>query len=192
MPEQNAPEQKPAEDTISHEGDEQNAPEQTMDEVVDIQPEYSPDYQSMLEEEERKLAKCDEKYKRALADYRNLERRTEGEIERRKNQAADKMLREFLDIYDDFRRARDSYYANGTDTTGLDSVIKNSEAMLQRYNVAAMDSMGKPFDPRVHEALSTKQDPTLEEQTIIQEIRKGYIIKDRVLRTALVVVSIRK
>ncbi len=150
------------------------------------------DLRALLEEARLQVTEYEGKYRRAMADYVNLERRTALDIERRKNQATDNLLREFLEIYDDFVRARDSYGTAGVDITGLDSLLKNAEAMLGRQGVTPVSSMGELFDPKIHEALSTKPDSSLEDQTVVQEIRKGYIISDRVLRTALVVVSTKE
>lgn len=145
--------------------------------------------QDALEAERSKSQEYEEKYKRALADYVNLERRTTADIQNGINRALDGMVREFLDIYDDFARARDSYRAEGAGTAGLDSILKNADAMLRKHGVTPIESLGRIFDPRLHEAMSTKSNPALEEQTITQELRKGYIAQDRVIRPALVEIS---
>ena len=145
---------------------------------------------AMLEAEKLKSEEYEAKYKRALADYMNLERRTASDVQAGINQAADGMMRDFLDIYDDFVRARDAYRAGGTETPGLDSVLKNTDAMLRKHGITPIASLGRTFDPLLHEAMATKSDPDLEDQTITQELRKGYIAHDkRVIRTALVEIS---
>ena len=145
--------------------------------------------QDPLEAERAKSQEYEEKYKRALADYVNLERRTAADIQNGINRAMDGMVREFLDIYDDFARARDAYRAEGAGTAGLDSILKNADAMLRKHGVTPIESLGRIFDPRLHEAMSTKSNPALEEQTVTQELRKGYIAQDRVIRPALVEIS---
>lgn len=142
-----------------------------------------------LEAERRRAQEYEDKYKRALADYVNLERRTSSDIQNGINQKTDPLLRDFLDIYDDFVRARDSYRSGGADTAGLDSIIRNAEAMFKRNGVDAIESEGRPFDPRLHEAMLTREEPDMDEHTVVRELRKGYITHGRVLRPALVEIS---
>lgn len=142
-----------------------------------------------LEAERQRVQEYEDKYKRALADYANLERRTALDIQNGINQKTDPLLRDFLDIYDDFVRARDSYRSGGADTAGLDSIIRNTEAMLKRNDVEAIKSVNSPFDPRLHEAMLTREEPDLAEHTVVRELRKGYIARGRVLRPALVEIS---
>ena len=142
-----------------------------------------------LEAERRRAQEYEDKYKRALADYVNLERRTSSDIQNGINQKTDPLLRDFLDIYDDFVRARDSYRSGGADTAGLDSIIRNAEAMFKRNGVDAIESEGRPFDPRLHEAMLTREEPDMDEHTVVRELRKGYITHGRVVRPALVEIS---
>ncbi len=141
------------------------------------------------ETEESKCAEFEEKYKRALADYINLERRTEATIRDGINQKVDAIMRDFLSIYDDFERARDAYKAQNIDTEGLDSVLKNATTMLTKNNVTPMNAVGAILDTNLHEPMRMVENSDYEENTVINELRKGYIINDRVLRTALVEVS---
>ena len=142
-----------------------------------------------LAAEMQRSKEYEDKYKRALADYVNLERRTASDIQNGINRKTDPLLRDFLDIYDDFVRARDAYRSGGADTAGLDSIIRNTETMLKRNGVEAIGSTGLPFDPRLHEAMLTREEPDMDEHTIVRELRKGYITQGRVLRPALVEIS---
>lgn len=155
----------------------------------DAQEQPIPHPQEAALEEKPEETDYEEKYKRALADYVNLERRAATDIQNGIDRAIDGMMREFLDIHDDFVRARDAYRDGGAETAGLDSVIKNVEALFHRHQVVPIKAAGSMFDPRLHEAMATKDDPELEEQTITKELRKGYITNNRVLRPALVEVS---
>ena len=134
----------------------------------------------------------EQKYKRALADYRNLERRTSMNIQDGIDQATDKIMLGFLDIYDDFVRARDAYAASGSRTEGLDSVLKNADSLLKRMDITPHEPLGDIFDPHKQHAIQSKVDPNLEEQTVTAVLRKGYIVNDRVLRPALVEVSTKE
>lgn len=145
-----------------------------------------------LEVERQRSAAYEDKFKRALADYMNLERRSALDTQNGINSAIDSLLRDFLDIHDDFIRARDAYHSDGLETVGLDSVIRNVEAMLKRRNIDAIQSVGHIFDPHLHEAMLTKMVPDLDENTITRELRKGYITKGRVVRPALVEISTKE
>lgn len=155
--------------------------DQTADEVEPPVPDCS--------EHVQKAKRWEEKYKRALADYRNLERRSARDIRDGINQAADEMMRGFLEIYDDFGRARGAYADADINTDGLDSVLKNADAFLKKAGVSAVDPLGDTFDPHSQEAIQSKEDPDLDEHTVTAVLRKGYIVNDRVLRPALVEIS---
>ncbi|MCE2507771.1 MAG: nucleotide exchange factor GrpE [Nitrosopumilaceae archaeon] len=142
-----------------------------------------------LEAERRRSQDYEAKYKRALADYANLERRTTTAIQNGINSERDSLLRDFLEIHDDFVRARDAYHSGGSETAGLDSIIRNVDTMLKRWGVETIKAAECTFDPRLHEAMLTKTEPDLEEQTVTRELRKGYITHGRVIRPALVEIS---
>ena len=152
-----------------------------MSDVEDAEPDCA--------EEKQKAAEWEEKYKRALADYANLERRSAKTIQDGIDSAVTSMARGFLDIYDDFVRARDAYVAAGSDTDGLDSILRNTDTLFRDMGVAPIESLGKVFDPHYHEAMLTVPRADLDEHTITRELRKGYIINGKVLRPALVEIS---
>lgn len=137
----------------------------------------------------REAAEWQEKYKRALADYINLERRMATDVQNGINQAVDTLVRRFLTIHDDFARARDAYGVAGSDTTGLDSIIHNTDALFSEMGLVPIESEGKSFDPTLHEAMLTSTSTELDANTVIRELRKGYILNGRVVRPALVEIS---
>lgn len=152
-------------------------------------PEDGTGAEAEMEAERQRSQDYEGKYKRALADYANLERRTATDIQNGINTETDSLLRDFLEIHDDFVRARDAYRSGGSETAGLDSIIRNVDAMLKRRGVEAIKTAECTFDPRLHEAMLTKTEPDLEEQTVTRELRKGYITHGRVIRPALVEIS---
>ncbi len=148
--------------------------------------------QELLAEEKQKVATLDEKFKHTLADFKNLERKTQSDIENGVNDKIDKFMIDFLQIYDDFIRAKNVFVENKINTGGLDSILKNMDSFLSRYNVQPIDSLGEIFDPNFHEAISVMEDSSLDEDTITKEMRKGYISHNRVIRPALVEISKNK
>ena len=145
--------------------------------------------QELLEKEKIKSADYEDKLKHTLADFQNLQRKIQTDIEDGINTKLDQFMIDFLQIYDDFLRAKDVFAENNIDTAGLDSILKNIESLMKKYKVSPIDSLGEIFDPKFHEAISIVEDPSLDEDTITKELRKGYISHNRVIRPALVEIS---
>ena len=130
-----------------------------------------------------------DKWQRALADYQNLERRTQVEISQRVSSKTNDLLLNFINIYEDFVRAENSLSKEKIDTSGIIAVIKNMESLLFENNIKPIDAVGEIFDPQIHEAVSMVVDETLDEGTITQEVSKGYISGKAILKPSKVIVS---
>jgi len=142
-----------------------------------------------LEKQKVILLESDEKLKHVLADFQNLSRKTQSDIENGINAKIDEFVLDFLKIYDDFVRAKEVFSENKINTDGLDSILKNMDSLLKKYHVIPIDALGEIFDPNSHEAISIITDPDLDDNTITKEIRKGYISQKRVIRPTLVEIS---
>ena len=143
----------------------------------------------LLSQEKEKTIEYELKFKRALADLQNLDRKTKSDIESGINTKIDQFMIEFLQIYDDFVRAKEAFSKNNVNVEGLDSILKNMDSLLLKNNVSTIDALGEIFDPKLHEAISIIADSTLEENIITKELRKGYISHNRVIRPTLVEIS---
>lgn len=143
----------------------------------------------LLDAEKQKTSECEEKLKHILADFQNLTRKTQSDIENGVNAKVDEFLLDFLKIYDDFIRAKDVFSENKINTEGLDSILKNMDSLLKKYDVTSIDALGEIFDPNLHEAISVITDADLDDNTITKEIRKGYISQKRIIRPTLVEIS---
>ena len=130
-----------------------------------------------------------DKWQRALADYQNLERRTQTEISQRVSEKTNNLLLNFINIYEDFLRAENSLSKEKIDTTGIQAVIKNMENVLVENNIKPINAIGEIFDPQIHEAVSMVVDDTLDDGTITQEVSKGYISGKAILKPSKVIVS---
>jgi len=135
------------------------------------------------------LASCEEKLKRSLADFQNLQKKTDSDIQNGVNAKIDQFMKNFLSIYDDFNRAKKSMIEENVNVAGLESVLKNVDSLLSEYGVTPINALGEIFDPNLHEAVSIVEDPTLDDETITKEIRKGYISQNRVIRPTIVEIS---
>ena len=143
----------------------------------------------LLEKEKEKSHDLENKLKHALADFQNLDKKTKNEIENGINTKIAQFMIEFLNIYDDFIRAKEVFSSAGKNTEGLDSILKNIDSLLEKNNVLPIDALGEIFDPNLHEVISIVTDPELDENTITKEIRKGYISHNKVIRPTLVEIS---
>ena len=143
----------------------------------------------LLELEKQKVLEHEEELKHVLADFQNLNRKTQSDIENGVNAKVDEFVLDFLKIYDDFVRAKEVFSERKINTAGLDSILKNMDSLLKKYYVIPIDALGEIFDPNFHEAISIITDPDLDDNTITKEIRKGYISHERVVRPTLVEIS---
>ena len=131
------------------------------------------------------LEKERQKSLRLLADYQNLEK----QIIDRVNSRGDKIILDFLTVYEDFIRAKDAYEKEGGNVDSLNGIIKNMETILDHYEVKPIEAEGKKLDPKLHEVVQEIEDNDHEEGTIVKEITKGYIIRDEVMKYSKVCVS---
>ena len=144
---------------------------------------------TLLEKNKNNLTICEERLKRSLADYQNLERKTKSDIENGVNIKIDKFMVSFLQIYDDLVRAKNVLVNEKINVEGLEGILRNMDSLLEQYDIVPIDALGEIFNPNSHEAISVIEDETLDEDTITKEIRKGYISHNRVIRPSIVEIS---
>ena len=149
----------------------------------------SEDSLKLLELEKQKTSQLEEKLKHVLADFQNLSRKTQSDIEQGVNSKINQFMLDFIKIYDDFIRAKEVISESKINADGLNSILKNMESLMEKYNVTPIEALGEIFDPNFHEAISIISDPTLDDNTITKEIRKGYISHERTIRPTLVEIS---
>ena len=141
---------------------------------------------------DKQIEDLQEKVLRAQAEVQNVRRIAAQEVTRARLYGAESLAREFLSVGDNLQRALDS----SEDATDLDSMkegleltFKSFESALKSAGITSIDPAGENFDPEKHEALSLVQDESREENTVIEVVQKGFMILDRVLRPAKVIVS---
>tara|TARA_Y100000590_G_scaffold424169_1_gene530745 strand:- start:95 stop:694 length:600 start_codon:yes stop_codon:yes gene_type:complete len=147
---------------------------------------------------EDKIKELEDKLARTLAEMENQRRR----IEKEKNDAFDyggfSFARESLNLIDNFDRAKQSLENDekikGSDILKktiehLDIVKKDLISIFKKNNIEEIVAVNKKLDPNLHQAMMEVEDENKESGTIVQEIQKGYLMKDRLLRPSLVAVS---
>ena len=173
--------------TESQENVEQNdnSFDYNIDSKMEIKKSQSVHYQQKIDELNTLLEEEKQKSLRLLADYQNLEKQTVNRI----NSRGDKIILDFLTIYEDFIRAKNAYEKEGGNVESLNSIIKNMESILGHYDVKPIEVEGKKLDPKLHEVVQEIEDDSNEEGTIVKEIAKGYIIRGEVMKYSKVCVS---
>ncbi len=143
-------------------------------------------------------AEWQDRFLRKAAELENFRKRMEKEKVDSMALAKSSLLIEFLPVADACERALLSMEDGENSASELEQYKEGVELLykqlldtLSRAGVAPIESVGRPFDPRVHEALSRKEDPNYEVDTVIQELRRGYCFKDRLLRPAQVIVAVK-
>ena len=187
MSEENNSDEIPVE-VISDEKIETNNSEEESKHTDNLE-QISDDPIKLLELEKQKVSQYEEKLKHVLADFQNLSKKTQNDIETGVNSKINEFMLDFLKIYDDFIRAKEVISESKINADGLNSILKNMESLMEKYNVKPIDALGEIFDPNFHEAISIISDPSLDDNTITKEIRKGYISHEKILRPTLVEIS---
>lgn len=132
-------------------------------------------------------------WQRALADYKNLQR----EIEEKKSDwvllSELQILEEFIPVYDNFKKA---FYSKRGEVTveqdnwikGIEYIMKQFGDILKNHDIKSIETTGKKFDPKYHEAVG-QEDSDEEEGVILREVDAGYTMKEKVIKPAKVIVS---
>jgi len=175
----------------SKENGEQNdeSVDKNTDDTIEIKKSQSVDYQQKIDELKNILEKETERSKTFQAKYENLRKDLEKETANRINSHGDKIILDFLIVYEDFTRARDAYEKEGENVDNLNSIIKKIESILGNYEVEPIEAEGKKFDPNLHEVIQEIENNDHEEGTIVEEIAKGYIIRNEIMKYSKVCVS---
>ena len=146
------------------------------------------------QENERKAAEYFDKLQRLQADMENLQKITKRQIESITSQASRDMALKLLPILDALRQAGD--FARGHESlppeeiaVGLDMLHRQLVDVLKGVGVEEISAVGKPLDPEKHEVVNSVERDDAPENTVVEEVRKGYQLNGKVLRTALVVVA---
>jgi molecular chaperone GrpE len=133
------------------------------------------------------------KIKYLMADFDNYRKQMEKQVASKAESIKAELLLKFLNIRDDYLRAlsvaRQSKSEQIVVIEGLEGILKNIDSLLASEGVREIEAIGTPFDPNVHNAIAYSARDDLAENTVTAEIRKGYMLNDRVLRPSLVEIS---
>jgi len=142
-----------------------------------------------LAKTKQELEETTDRLKRIMAEFENYKKRSSKEREMLYNSLLADIVSSFLPVIDNLEKAVEAQTEDENYKQGLELVLKQFKEVLAKFGVEEIKTVGETFDPEVHEAVSSVQDETKGEKEIVQEFRKGYKIKTKVIRHAMVVVA---
>jgi molecular chaperone GrpE len=123
---------------------------------------------------------------RLQAEFDNARKRQEREKQEFRDYATGSVVEQFLPVLDNFALALNATGSAEQLRTGVELIVKQMDETLRQLQVVAVPTVGQQFDPRVHEALGSVERDDLPDHSVAEEIRKGYRIRERLLRPAMV------
>lgn len=131
---------------------------------------------------------------RVLADFQNFRRRSEEQRAETASRAVQEFVTDLLPILDNFERAlasaADSRSFDGL-VAGVELILRQLRELLQKHGVEPIEAVGQPFDPNLHDAAMRVEDAEVAENTVVEELQRGYTMDGRVIRPAMVKVATR-
>ncbi len=127
-----------------------------------------------------------------MADVDNYRKQMEKQIASKIESSRAELLMKFLNIRDDYSRALEIAKQSKSETVvieGLEAILKNLDSVLKSEGVMEIETIGTPFDPNIHDAISFSYQDNVSENVVTAEIRKGYMLNNKVLRPSLVEIS---
>ena len=134
------------------------------------------------------------KLKYMMADFDNYRKQMEKQTASKVESSRAELLLKFLNIRDDYLRALEIAKQSKSEAVvieGLEAILKNLDSILKSEGIIEIETVGTPFDPNIHDAISYSYHDDLPENTVTSEIRKGYMLNNKVLRPAIVEISKR-
>ena len=152
-----------------------------------------PTLEAVVAQLEEDLAAARDAALRSQADAQNIKRRAELDIEKARKFGLEQFARELLPVVDNLERALEA--TAGQDEAvkpiaeGVELTLKSFLDALRKFNLEAVDPVGEPFDPNLHQAMSMVENAAVEPNSVIAVMQKGYTLNGRLLRPAMVMVS---
>jgi hypothetical protein len=143
-------------------------------------------------EENPELLQLKDKYLRTLAEYENFRKRSEKEKAQMFELGAKSIIEALLPVVDNFERALSHVQEEEKDSPfvkGIEGIYKQIQKMFADCNIQEIEALGKKFDPALHNAVMTEEEGDAEEDTITQDLQKGYTYRGNVVRHSMVKVK---
>jgi len=188
-----------ADKSAPSEGDEIN--DVTQDQADDDNAAATPEdkleaLEGQLKDAIRESEEIMDKYLRVSADLENYKKRASREMDDLRKYANQSLVKDLLPVLDNLELAVKSSKEteNGDDhlIDGVELIRKEILKVFEKFNIQQIDALGKAFDPRFHEAVMREETSKYNENTVINELQKGYLMHDRLVRPSMVVVAMPK
>ena len=168
-------------------------PHEPADETAGEQAPATASLEAKIAELESSLAEARERHLRLAADFDNFKKRTRQEQLETIQHASTELIGRLLPVLDDLHKALDHRPEDVDESwlKGVELSVRKLEEVLNTHGLEPIEAVGSPFDPKVHEAIGHEESSEHPEDTVVTELRRGYRIRDRVVRPALVRVSRR-
>jgi len=183
------------------EGEETASEEEIAEEETSLEETGEDEKNSIVKELEEKLEAAEQESKehqdrlvRLYAEFENYKKRTLREMSEFRKFANESLIRELLPVIDNLERAVE-HSVNNTEngecgiTKGVDLTLKEILRIFDKFNVKPVEALGHPFDPNFHEAVGQEERDDCEDNIVVREFQKGYVLHDRLVRPAMVIVS---
>ncbi|MCX8010999.1 MAG: nucleotide exchange factor GrpE [Ignavibacteria bacterium] len=145
-----------------------------------------------IEKLKNENAELKDKFLRKVAEFENYKRRNENDLLNLMKYANENLIIDLLPILDDFERSLSFNSSNGNDKKileGVELIYSKFQKVLEKYGLQKIDALNKEFDVNYHDALLQVPRSDVPEHTVIEEVEKGYMLKDKVIRHSKVLVS---
>lgn len=142
--------------------------------------------------ENQELKEKNDQLLRHVADIENFKKRLEKERTDLREFANESLMKDLLPVVDNLELALEhgrQQEAGSALLEGVENVLKGFMQVMTKFGVTPIQALGEKFDPAFHNAVMQREDPEAADQTVIQELQKGYLLKNRLLRPAMVVVA---
>ncbi|NWF75512.1 MAG: nucleotide exchange factor GrpE [Nitrospirae bacterium] len=163
--------------------------------IPSLEEEVSKDTEISFQEDKDRLVpelqEMNDKYLRLYAEFENYKKRVNRDKEELIKYGNENLIINLLPVLDNLEMA----LKHATDdlssglVQGVEITLKEMKRTLEKFGLTVIEAEGKPFDPSIHHAMTQVEREDLNENTVVEEFRKGYMLKDKVLRPSLVAVS---
>jgi len=148
----------------------------------------TPNLKKEIEKLKQELQEKNEKLLRSIADFQNYQKRIEKELQHREDDSKKKYLSELIDINELIKKA----YEDNSPKEALKLILHNLNSFFEKEQIKCIDCVGKPFNHNLHHAISTVEKEDCENEIVVEEIKKGYLVDDKLLRPSQVIVTKKK
>ena len=165
---------------------------ETNDEETNEGEEIAEELDSELARAEEELARHREAMLRMQAETENLRKRLTRDLDRSRKFALEKIMKDLLQVWDSMERGLEvdaQSLSVESLIEGQQLTLKMLEKVMQDHDLQIIDPAGQPFDPELHQAMTVLPAEDLDENTVIEVLQKGFVLHDRLIRPAMVVVS---